>query len=274
MERGQPGRKEEFRLYRPILIALIMGVMALAPGVVMADDGDFLSREESLVYRVAYGPSHLADLDLTIGCEDQGRLEAKLVAESQGMTNRVHPFRVRLDTNTDLNGAATSWAQTWIREKGSTRRYRSRFDNSPQVATEASIGGNESREIIGLPTAGHDLLSWIMHLRRDVADQGRLSESKRYALWDGWKLVWLDVTPGDVEIKETPLGDVRAQSFRLRRTRLHHEGDERFEPREEIEELGTIWIEVAGRALPVAMAFRAPIGNVRIRLDDYESTGC
>lgn len=260
---------------RAVMTAMVAAVAILAmPGLAMADEDEFLTQNEVLTYRVAYGPSHLADLQMSLRCSQSGPMEATLVAESQGMADRVHPFRVRLDTRTDLDRQAQGWAQTWIREKGSVRRYRSRFDASPQVATEAHIGRRQERQIVELPQAGHDLLSWLMVLRREVAADGELTGRRRYALWDGWKLVWLDVIADDVETRRNDAGEFSAQAFRLRRTELHHDGEQRFEARQGSEELGTVYIELSPRALPVAMAFKAPIGRVRINLQSFERDPC
>lgn len=246
----------------------------MAQAQATSEEDALFSQQESMTYRVQYGPSHLADLSLDIGCDDQQRVGARLFAQSRGMTRRLHPFRVRLDTRANAGDGRALQAQTWIEERGEARRYRSRFTANPQVVTEMLFRENESTEEVELPGPGHDLLSWMLDLRRHVSTQGRQQEEQRYILWDGWKLVWLDVTPGDVEVMETPLGDVRAQAFHLQRTRLHHDSDDRFEAQSRAENLGTIWIEVSTRALPVAMAFNAPIGHVRIHLRTYDRRRC
>lgn len=240
----------------------------------MAEDGGVDATQESMTYRVGYGPAHLAELEIDVDCDADGVVTASLVADSQGMANRVHPFRVRLDTQASSQGA--SHAQTWIREKGQVRRYRSQFNGAdgPRVATESVVLDQTSREIVSLPDRGHDLLSWMLHLRRRIAEDGRLSESIRYPVWDGWKLVWLDVTPGEVESMETSQGSFDVQVFELQRTHLHHEGEQLFETKNRAESLGTIWFEVGSRALPVRMTFEAPIGKVRIDIADYERTDC
>ncbi len=238
------------------------------------DSRDVYSHQESMTYRVEYGPSHLADLGFEVGCDDEGVVSARLMANSKGLARRVHPFRVRLDTIARPITGGTRQAQTLIEEKGAARRYRSRFDRTPQVSTDAVIRGAESQEVVQLPSTGHDLLSWMLHLRREVSKSGQQDQARRYTLWDGWKLVWLDVHPGAVEEMSTPTDEVRAQAFTLRRTRLHHSGDSRFEAQADVEELGTIWIEVSPRALPVAMAFRAPIGRVQIHIQAYQSDPC
>lgn len=258
----------------PLLVVAIIA-FATAPAPAAAQEDVVESQHESMTYHVHYGPAHLADLKLDVECDGDGQVAAKLWANSQGMASRIHPFRVRLDTRlatASERGAAA--AQTFIEEKGQPRRYRSRFDDAPRVATESVVHDRQDREIVALPDAGHDLLSWMLELRRHIARDGRQTVSRRYALWDGWKLVWLDVTPGAVEEMETDQGTLSVQTFELERTRLHHDGDEVFEPRAATETLGTLWIEVDTRALPVAMSFEAPIGRVRIEIDDYEADEC
>lgn len=249
-----------------------MGVLA-APGTASAGEGEVFSLQESMTYRVGYGPAHLADLSLDVSCRKGEEVEARLQASSRGMARRVHPFRVELGTMLRLQGGSRQ-ALTWIEEKGELRQYRSEFTPAPQVLTRAEVRGRESTESVGLPASGHDLLSWVLHLRGYMSAEGAQRQGRRYTLWDGWKLVWLDVIPGEVVEISTSAGEFRAQSFRLRRTRLHHQGEERFQARTDTEELGTIWLEVSSRALPVAMAFRAPIGRVRIELESFERTRC
>ena len=264
----------EYRRITTVVAVVVMVAMTMAASGAMAEGEPVYPQDESMNYVVEYGPASLADLALDIDCAGDDEVTARLWAESQGMAQRIHPFRVRLDTETTFGSSGAVRAQTWIEEKGEARRYRSRFNDAPRVATHADIFGETSRDVAALPEQGHDLLSWILELRRLVAADGARQDRRRYPLWDGWKLVWLDVIPGDIDVRETAEGDLRVQAFDLRRTRLHHEGDELFEPKADPESLGTIWIEVGPRALPVAMAFEAPIGEVHIELTNYEADGC
>lgn len=254
------------------ITAMIGGLCTISLGVAMADDDGVSTTEESMIFSVGYGPASLAGLELDVDCDSQGSVGATLIADSQGMADRVHPFRVRLDTRTNSRGA--SQAQTWIREKGQVRRFRSQFHETPRVATKSVIHGRDEQELVALPDAGHDLLSWMLDIRRHIQDEGRLTERLRYPVWDGWKLVWLDVTPGKVQSMETEVGTFEVQEFELRRTQLHHEGEKLFEAKASAERLGTIWFEVTPRALPVGMAFDAPIGRVRIDIEAYETAVC
>ncbi len=235
--------------------------------------GDAFGAAESAVYEVRYGPSHLAEMGVETSCAEDGVVTSRLTAASRGLARRIHPFQVRLDTRANVDGGRSERSQTFIHEKGVSRRYRSQFDTSPQVSTEAQVRGRTEREQVGLPRVGQDLLSWMLHLRLDVAREGALQGARRYALWDGWKLVYLDVMPGDVEEVWTPVGEVEAQAFRLRRTRLEQAGAG-WERAEATEELGTLWIETSPRALPVSMSFRAPIGSVRIEIQELERRSC
>lgn len=254
----------------------VFGLLAVWPGEVKAGEGTPYSMQETFDYQVKYGPAHLADLRVDIGCRSgtDGRVRATLRASSRGMAKRVHPFRVRLDTETSTNSSRAVRAQTWIREQGEVRRYRSRFDDSPRVRTEADIYGSGATDTAPLPDTGHDLLSWMLDLRDAIAEEGPRQNPRRYPLWDGWKLVWLEVTPSQPTRLETPAGWMDVQPFELHRTEIHHEGSDQFEPKDDTEHLGTIWIEVTDRALPVAMDFDAPIGRVKIELTDFDRTDC
>lgn len=257
-------------------LGMVMAIVAmtLTSQPAQAQHEEPLPREEQFRYRVGYGLAHLANLGLTLDCGHGGELSARLIAQSTGMTSRIHPFRVRLDSVRPLPGEGPHQAQTWIEEHGELRRYRSSFDQTPQVRTSAEFRGEEWQELVALPAAGHDLLSWVLQLRQDVARSGVQKGARRFPLWDGWKLVWLDVSPGPVVQKQVDGKPVQAQSFRLRRTRLDHEDQGRYAALGPAEELGTLWIEVSERALPVGMAFRAPIGRVRIDLIAYEPRQC
>jgi hypothetical protein len=252
--------------------AILFAGLMIAPSWAAGDE-PFRS-VETTSYRVQYGPSHLAEMNVEVSCGTEGIVTARLSAESQGFARRIHAFQVRLDSRLDLGRGSTSQAQTFIVEKGQLRRFRSQFDTTPQVATEALRHGETHREQVRLPDLGQDLLSWILELRQRIATEGVQEQPLRYPLWDGWKLVYLDVTPGQVEELWTPVGDVEAQAFTLQRTRLHHTGPFLFEAQRDAEELGTIWIETAPRALPVSMTFRAPIGRVRIELHELTEEQC
>ncbi|TXD35616.1 DUF3108 domain-containing protein [Lujinxingia vulgaris] len=225
-------------------------------------------------YRVSYGPAHLADLSLEVGCEGAEEERGRLFARSRGMASQVHPFRVQLDT-VRAKGAGSLKAQTFIEEDGVPRRYRSRFGEEPRVRTEWEFRGVTRREEALLPGRGHDLLSWMLALRERVGRGEALEARQRFVVWDGWKLVYLDALPAEVEERWTPVGAVRAQRFELRRTYLSHGAEQVARPSGQgAEELGAIWIELSERALPVEMAFEAPIGRVRIALQAHQDAGC
>lgn len=253
-----------------VLAGLVLALFwAMPPSVAEASEPGERAR-----YRVEYGPAHLADLALEVGCANEERVQGRLFARSRGMANQVHPFRVQLDTVTVLASGALR-AQTFIEEEGEARRYRSRFVAEPRVRTEREFRGKTHREQALLPGRGHDLLSWMLTLRKRVASQGALEGRQRFVVWDGWKLVYLDAIPAAVEDRWTPVGSVRAQRFSLQRTYLSHGPEQAARPSgEEVERLGSIWIEVAPRALPVEMAFRAPIGQVRIVLQAHQPNSC
>ena len=224
-------------------------------------------------YRVSYGPAHLADLALEVGCGEEEQ-RGRLFARSRGMASQVHPFRVQLDTVTRVGEGAVR-AQTFIEEDGVPRRYRSQFAAEPRVRTEWEFRGVTRREQALLPGRGHDLLSWMLALRERVGRGEALEARQRFVVWDGWKLVYLDAIPAEVEERWTPLGSVRAQRFVLRRTYLSHGAEQVARPSGQgAEELGAIWMELSERALPVEMAFLAPIGRVRIALQAHQAGGC
>ena len=257
---------------RETFLSVMVGVMTLAA---TAAGQEPYGASETAVYRVQYGPSHLAQMAVEVSCEQDGVVRATLSAASRGLARRVHPFQVRLDTAALVVEGRSEQGQTFIHEKGEGRRYQSLFDGGrPSVATRWSRRGGEGREQVVLPGVGNDLLSWMLHLRYDLAREGGLSQARRYALWDGWKLVYLDVTPGAVEDLWTPAGAGEAQAFILRRTRLYHEGERLFEAQDDAEDLGTIWLATTEAATPMAMSFRAPIGRVRIELESLERRAC
>lgn len=255
-----------------VLRVLILGLLFMAGSDVEAREVNLFPFQESIEYRVSYGPARLADMHLEVQCRE-GYVEARLKAESMGLARRVHPFEVVLESRARVGGGSEE-SLTWIDEKGEERWYRSAFEEGLEVATEVRIGARERRDEVKLPARGYDLLSWMLHLRRQVAREGRQEVGRRYTVWDGWKLSWLDVVPQEVERVMTPAGEVEAQGFRLRRTLLGHELGEAFEVQEEAEEVGTVWLEVAPRAMPVAMHFLAPIGRVKIELVVYEERAC
>ncbi|RVU43135.1 DUF3108 domain-containing protein [Lujinxingia sediminis] len=225
-------------------------------------------------YRVSYGPAHLADLALEVGCEREAQVQGRLFARSRGMASQVHPFRVQLDTVVRVGEGAVR-AQTFIEEDGVPRRYRSHFGGEPRVRTEWEFRGVTRREQALLPGRGHDLLSWMLALRERVGRGESLEARQRFVVWDGWKLVYLDAIPAEVEERWTPVGSVRAQRFVLQRTHLSHGVDQAARPSGEgAEELGAIWMELSERALPVEMAFLAPIGRVRIALQAHQAGSC
>lgn len=258
-----------FSLIRVVL--LVIGISFLSWSA-SAQEAPLFPQHEEISYRVGYGPAHLADMNLVVQCVGT-QIQGNLEAQSKGLARRVHPFRVKLGTRARIGGGSEV-AQTWIEEKGELRSYESSFNGAPGVETRAEIRGRSQEETVELPAMGHDLLSWLFHLRRQVSRDGEQQGARRYTLWDGWKLVFLDVHPGERIALETEKGVLESQAFGLRRTRLFHDAERRFGVSEEVEELGTIWIELAPRALPVAMAFRAPIGQVRIELAGYVERAC
>ncbi|RAL20285.1 hypothetical protein DL240_18065 [Lujinxingia litoralis] len=255
-----------------VIAALALVAFWALPGG-LAEAGEPETGEQAR-YRVSYGPAHLADLSLEVRCLEGARAQGRLFAKSRGMASQVHPFRVQLDTLREEGGAALR-AQTFIEERGEPRRYRSRFVREPRVRTEWEFRGVTRREQARLPGHGHDLLSWMLRLREEVAGQGELQGRRRFVVWDGWKLVYLDVTPGRVEERWTEVGALRAQRFALSRTFLNHEAEQAPRPAgQSVQALGAIWIELAPRALPVEMAFEAPIGEVRIEVQAHQGQGC
>jgi len=249
----------------PALLSLALTLTAAAPLAAQ-------ERSERLQYSVHYGPATLAELNFHVGCSAQSYRPAMLNAQSLGFADQVRSFTVRLDTFVDGGSGYSLEGRTFIEEKGEPRRYRSRFSPHPSVRVERQFRGSTRHQEHLLPARSHDLLSWLLHLRKERT----LTPNTRhtYHVWDGWKLVQLDATIGSSETIRSPRGTFTAFPITLERTRLHHEGQKRFEVQSSKEGLGTIWLSADSRRLPIAMNFRAPIGEVRIALTGVQSSPC
>lgn len=229
-----------------------------------------ICEREVMSYRVVYGPARVAKVEIAVDATDEAVVTGSLDAESQGMARWMHPFSVQLETSVDVAGGRALEARTAIEEDGSHRCYESRFSEDPEVVTEVNAGGETRRQIVELPETAHDLISWLVELRRMVASDAVGDKAHRFTVWDGWKLTRLEVQPGSVETKKSAVGTLPCRAFELRRWRLGHDGDAAFEPTGPPEKLGTLWIERRARALPVKMTFHAPIGRVGIELMQWE----
>ncbi|MFU8802859.1 MAG: DUF3108 domain-containing protein [Bradymonadaceae bacterium] len=251
----------------------LLSILGLVLGLFIALPTTAAERSERLQYSVHYGPATLASLNVQVGCTARSYRPAMLTAQSQGFADQVRSFTVRLDSFIEARSGYSLEGRTFIEEKGLPRRYRSRFSANPSVRVEREFRGKTRHEDIKLPQRGHDLLSWLLDLRNEPTLATNTRHS--YFVWDGWKLVQLDAIIGKPEKIQSPQGTYTAYPITLERTRLPHDaGEVARGVRHKKERVGTLWLTTDARRLPIAMTFRAPIGEVRITLTGAHSSPC
>lgn len=220
------------------------------------------TQAEKYEYEVHWGYSDVARVTLQRGCPRDGYRPAKLSAKSLGVIEQLHAFEIKLDSFVDLDGR-TLEGRTFIEEEGVPRRYRSRFAATGVVKIAKHYKNKDSTLALELRPGTFDLLSWSFELRAAKLSRGNVYQ---YYVWDGWKLTRVSAVVGKLETVWTPQGMFEARRIDLTRVRLHHSGAKKYEPRANLENIGTMWLATDDVRTPVAMDFGAPVGLAKLRL--------
>lgn len=228
---------------------------------------------ETLRYQVSWRGAQVAHLRLQLGCPNDRWRAVALRATSTGLAHDLHSFQIRLDSFLDPQHTVPLQGRTRITEEGRTRAYTSTFHETPTVSVEATIF-DEPRppQKWALPGRGHDLLSWMMHLRWQT--EWREGAFERYYVWDGWKLIELRARVGAPSTLMTPKGRYQVWPVHIARTRLHHTGSAPFTPKAEADSLGTLWFTTGAHHTLVGMDFESRVGPANIRLVSDSRTAC
>lgn len=231
-------------------------------------------REHASSFAVSWNGATVAGVKLHQGCPNHKQITPHaLIASSTGLADDLHSFSIRLDTFLLLDTSSYPLlGLTKITEEGRTRAFRSKF-STRAVTVEATVFGTKKPQTThDLPRRSHDLLSWLLDLRLDLAEDASLT-SRAYLVWDGWKLV--EITARKRKRRETistPHASYEdAHVFSLTRTRIDlADGSKKGDA----EDLGTIWFSSDPSPDLIAMDFESKVGTASIRLLERKSSTC
>ena len=232
-------------------------------------------QSEQLAYEVRFRGARVASIRHHIGCATEKHRAAAMIATSYGMAEDIHSFHIRLDSFFSPENVTPLQGRTKITEEGKTRSYKSTFNAKPEVQVEAKIFDTQKRQQrYNLPERGHDLLSWMLHLRA-ANTHWEKGHTQSYYIWDGWKLVQLEAKIAGQQNLETPHGTYRAWVVDVKRTRMKYdEKGSKFKPSAEPDKLGTLWFTTGQDHILVGMDFDSRIGMANIRLTRAERESC
>lgn len=263
--------------WRTLALTSICALAALIalPSLAEAKDRG-ATTSEKLHYEVRFRGARVATILLQTGCPTSSYRPAALVAKSLGFVDELHSFHIRFDSFLATQNILPRQGRTRITEEGRTRRYISTFaaeDGDHRADVRAKIFDRKERaQQVALPGPTHDMLSWLLHLRRHNDWEPKASTS--YFVWDGWKLSTLRTQTRVAQPLTTPYGTYRTHPIDLKRTVHHHSGDEKFQPKEEVDDLGTLWFTTGGDHVLVGMDFHSRLGTATIRLTHASRSTC
>ncbi|MBA2661509.1 MAG: DUF3108 domain-containing protein [Bradymonadaceae bacterium] len=253
-------------------LAIVFALLLLTISSPDARAGELAKSQERFQYAVHYGPAAIGEVSLQVGCPTTSYVAALATAKSYGFAQQIYGFSMRLDSFIDPQSGQVLEGRTHIEEKGVPRNFRSRFSSEPSVAVTRTFRGIERHAAHALPMRGHDLLSWMLDMRRALVWTAGMS--KHYIVWDGWKLMRIEARVAERETVWTPHAIFEAYPVKIFRTRLFHQENQGFKAQSPKEELGTAWFSADSARLPVAMNYNAPIGQVRVLLTSVRRAQC
>lgn len=251
-------------------LLILCGILCGAPSLASAHAATH--HKERSAYEVSWRGARVASLQLLTGCPTHTHLPAALSAQSTGLARDLHAFVIRLDSFLSPTLFTPLQGRTHITEEGKKRSYISMFSPTPAVTVNATIFGTAKDPVThALPAQGHDLLSWLLHLRWQTPLKHGLNQ--RYHVWDGWKLVELRASVQRAESIATPHKTYTAWSIAVTRAPLSLL-PQPATPRAVPQPLGTLWIEQAAPHRLVAMDFESRVGLANIRINTSSLTPC
>lgn len=227
---------------------------------------------EKFYYDVTFGKASVAQVNLFTACERKGSTPAALYAVSRGLADQIHSFAIRFDTFLTPRTLWPRFAQTSITEEGKTRLYKTTFGEDAKAEVTSTISNKTRSQALTLPARGHDMLSWMLHLRTRTswADD----QEQTYFVWDGWKLFKLNAIIEKKTSLSTDMGDFSVWPVRLERTRYHHRGPKAMTPSASKEPLGRIYYSTDASHKPVGIDFKGRVGTAYVRLLKHSASPC
>jgi len=227
---------------------------------------------EKFYYDVTFGKASVAQVNLFTACERKGSTPAALYAVSRGLADQIHSFAIRFDTFLTPRGLWPRFAQTSITEEGKTRLYKTAFTEDAKASVTSTISHKTRTQALTLPSRGHDMLSWMLHLRARTS--WAADQAQTYFVWDGWKLFKLSAIIEQQTSLSTELGDFSVWPVRLERTRYHHDGPKALTPSASKEALGRIYYSTDSTHKPVGIDFKGRVGTAYVRLLKHSTSPC
>lgn len=266
---------------RALLLPLLASALLITPSAhAQASDepntsGGLPEQSEQLAYEVRFRGARVASIRHHLGCTTKNHRAAAMIATSHGMAEDIHSFHIRLDSFFTPDSVTPMQGRTKITEEGKTRAYKSTFTSTPAVKVEAKIFDTQKRQQrYNLPDEGHDLLSWMLHLRA-ANTRWEKGQTQSYYIWDGWKLVQLEAKIAGQQILETPHGKYKTWAVDVKRTRMKYDKTANtFKSSAEPDKLGTLWFTTGADHILVGMDFDSRIGMANIRLTRAEREPC